>query len=106
MTDDLVRVELEEDLQGATLSGELDLAAYEKAQSALAPLFDASGEVILDCSELSFIDSSGIRLFIRLHQALGERGGLVVRSAQPHVVRVLEIAGLPQLGIRLEGVAE
>ena len=103
MTDDLVRVELEEDLQGARLSGELDLAAYEKVQSALAPLFDASGEVIVDCSGLSFIDSSGIRLFIRLHRALGDRGQLVLQAPQPHVVRVLEIAGLSQLGIRVEG---
>jgi anti-sigma B factor antagonist len=89
-------------LLSARLIGELDLSSYDAATASLSPLFEAAGDVVLDMSELSFVDSSGIRLFIRLHQALHDRGGLILRSPTPHVARVLEIAGLPELGIRME----
>jgi anti-sigma B factor antagonist len=89
-------------LNGARLSGELDLSTYDATAAALSPLFEASGEVTLDLSELSFVDSSGIRLFILLHQALDDRGLLVLRSPSAHVARILEIAGLPELGVRMD----
>jgi anti-anti-sigma factor len=57
---------------------------------------------MIDVSKLEFVDSSGLRLFIRLRQALGDRGELILRSPQPHVARVVEIAGLRELGVRLE----
>ena len=96
------RVELLDGLNNARLIGELDLSSYDEATAALSPLFEATGQVILDLSELSFVDSSGIRLFIRLQQALQDRGGLILRSPTPHVAKILEIAGLPYLGVRLD----
>jgi anti-anti-sigma factor len=86
---------------GARLSGELDFACYERAVTELAPLFEATHEVWLDLSDLTFVDSSGIRLFIQLQQAVGEHGGLVLRSPTAHVARILDIAGLPEMGVRV-----
>lgn len=102
MADEGFRVDLLEQGRAARLIGELDLAAYDVATDALSHLFEAAHDVTLDVSRLSFVDSSGIRLFIRLHQSL-TGGRLVLRSPTPHVARVLEIAGLPDLGIRIEG---
>lgn len=87
---------------GARLSGELDLAAYPGAAEELAPLFGSSDEITLDMGDVSFLDSSGIRLLIRLQTSLVGGAALVLMSPQPHVARVLEIAGLPDLGIRIE----
>lgn len=92
--------------RAARLRGELDVAAYDAAVAAAAPLFDAMGDVTLDLSDLSFVDSSGIRLFIQLHKALAGRGALILRAPTPHVGYILEIAGLPEIGIRLEMTAE
>jgi anti-anti-sigma factor len=103
MDDQAFAVELNDGRPGARMRGELDIATYGQADAALAPLFGTEGDVELDVSELSFVDSSGIRLFIRLHQSLGEAGNLVLVAPAPHVARVLEIAGLPQLGVRLDG---
>jgi anti-sigma B factor antagonist len=99
------RVEPLENTTGARLIGELDLAAYDTAETALGPLFGADDDVTLDVSELSFVDSSGIRLFIRLHQALEARGTLILREPSEHVARVLEIAGLGELGVTIEATA-
>jgi anti-sigma B factor antagonist len=96
------RVEPMEGTDGARLHGELDVATYDEADAALTPLFGAPGNVVLDVSELGFVDSSGIRLFIRLRQSLGDRGELILRAPQPHVARVIEVAGLHQLGVRVE----
>jgi anti-anti-sigma factor len=98
-------VELDDD-RSARLRGELDVASYDAAATAVASLFDATGDVTLDLSELTFVDSSGIRLFIRLQKALGTRGALILRSPMPHVAYILEISGLPSIGVRLEGTAE
>jgi anti-sigma B factor antagonist len=89
-------------MDGVRMSGELDVASYDAAEAVLAPLREAEGDVTIDVSELEFVDSSGIRLFIKLRQALGDRGELILRSPMPHVARVIEIAGLQELGVRLE----
>jgi anti-sigma B factor antagonist len=99
VADDAFQVELSDDLDGARLTGELDLLVYEKADVALSPLFDAPGDVILDVSGLTFVDSSGIRLFVRLERAIRDRGVLHLRGASPHIERVFHVAGLPDLGI-------
>ncbi len=90
------------DGSGAVLRGELDLLVYDQVSAELAPLFDAHGDVTLDVSELSFVDSSGIRLFVRLQRALEDRGRLHLKAPTPHVASVFEIAGLPELGIVVE----
>lgn len=91
--------------QLATLRGELDLSSYDEVSAVLTPLFDADGDVILDLAELTFVDSSGIRIFIRLHTALQERGGrLILRGPTANVARVFGVAGLPQMGIVIEEV--
>jgi anti-anti-sigma factor len=105
VADDAFRVELSDDLDGARLTGELDLLVYEKADVALSPLFEAPGDVTLEVSDLTFIDSSGIRLFVRLERAIRDRGVLHLRGASPHIARVFQVAGLPDLGIVIDGGA-
>jgi anti-anti-sigma factor len=102
VADETFRVELSDDLDGARLVGELDLLGYEKADLALSPLFEAPGDVTLDVSDLTFIDSSGIRLLVRLERSIRDRGVLHLRGASPHIARVFQVAGLPDLGITVE----
>jgi anti-sigma B factor antagonist len=104
MDETLARVESAPGQAGASLYGELDLSSYEKVSEALAPLFDATGDVTLDLSGLTFIDSSGIRVFIRLRTALGDRGRLILRRPNAHLARVFAVSGFDQLGIVVEEV--
>ena len=102
MSEQAVQVEVSDDGTVAALRGELDLLAYDQVSAELAPLFAAAGDVVVDVSGLSFVDSSGIRLFVRLQQALDDRGRLHLRGATPHVTSVFEVAGLQALGIAVE----
>ena len=102
MSDAAARVELVEGLQEARLIGEFDLDVYGKVCAELAPLFEASGDVTLDLSGVEFLDSSAIRLFVRLQQSRNGDGHVVLRAPRPHVARVLSVAGIAEIGIRVE----
>ena len=41
----------------------------------------AGGTVILDCTELEYISSSGLRLFLSLRKAAASKGGKVIVKA-------------------------
>ena len=52
------------------------------------------GVVALDLREVSFLDSSGLRLMLRLHKDLGEAGRRLVLVQGPRrVARVFELTG-------------
>jgi anti-sigma B factor antagonist len=80
------------------LHGELDLATVFTLDAAI-DLIDGSGrDLILDLSDLDFVDSIGLTRFVRLHRRLREHGaGLVLRHPQPNVRRVLTVTGLDHL---------
>ena len=63
--------------------------------------------LILDMSEVSFLDSSGIGLILgrqRMMEALG--GGITVKNPSPSVRRILMIAGLSRLIIGTDKTEE
>ena len=49
----------------AVLEGRLDTAAAPQTEKEMAPLLEANGQdIILDCTRLEYISSSGLRLFL------------------------------------------
>jgi anti-sigma B factor antagonist len=82
------------------LSGDLDPATAPQLDEVLLRL---SGEaevkrVVLDLAELSFLDSSGLRVFVTAREALISRGAdLVLRRPTANVSRLLDITGLGEI---------
>jgi anti-sigma B factor antagonist len=80
------------------LSGELDLATAEDLLIAFRSMSDGDGsEVILDLSELEFIDSTGIYAFVTIAREASPRG-VVLRSPRRLVRKVIDLT-------RIEGAA-
>ena len=83
----------------AALSGRLDTPASIE----LAEQFDilagkAGGTVVLDCSKLEYISSSGLRLFLTLRKAAATKGGkVIVRGINSDVRSVFMITGFLNL---------
>ncbi|KWW28640.1 MAG: STAS domain-containing protein [Bacteroidales bacterium] len=83
----------------ATLSGEFDTAAAIDAEQALKPLLESSGrDLAIDCSELEYISSSGLRIFLNILKNARSSGNKVTLLGVNEVIRdVLELTGLVKL---------
>lgn len=79
----------------AVLAGELDTAAAAETEAALKPLFESTGkDLVLDCVDLQYIASSGIRILVNLLKTARAKGDRVVLKNVNEVIRdVLELTG-------------
>ena len=77
------------------LCGELDLDGVPGLGGRLVGV---EGDVTLDCSGLTFLDSSGLALFVTTHRACQARGAkLAIVNPSRCVIRLLELTGLSTL---------
>lgn len=82
------------------LIGELDVASAYDVRALSAKALDRPGltNLILDLSELKFIDSSGLGALIALRETASEKGvEVTVRETPASVQRILDITGVGQL---------
>lgn len=88
-----------QDLVRVRLSGELDLATVPALNSQIDQLFaDGVDHLLIDLTELTFCDSTGLAAFVRGDNQVAARGGwLRVTGASGRVERVLRISGLAEL---------
>jgi anti-sigma B factor antagonist len=80
------------------LEGELDVANAADAQKRMLKLdVRPGGQLVLDLSGLTFMDSTGVRLILQASQhALMQGAELVVVRPPDRVMRVLELVGLDE----------
>jgi anti-anti-sigma factor len=82
------------------LSGDLDVAAVETFADGSRTAI-SRGPVVLDASQLTFLDSSGIRAMLEL--AAQCAAPVILRNPPPMVRRVLAMAGVDELAaLRIE----
>lgn len=81
------------------LEGRLDTAASAQFAIDIEPLMDqANKHIILDCTGLEFISSSGLRLFLTLRkQTIAKGGDVTIRNCSAEVKQVLAITGFVAL---------
>ena len=79
----------------ATLCGELDTAAARETEEALQPLLESGGkDIVIDCTDLDYIASSGLRILLSIRKKATENGSRVVLRNVGDVVRdVLDLTG-------------
>jgi anti-anti-sigma factor len=83
-----------------SLAGELDPATSPQLQARLVELAEdpAVTSVVLDLSQISFLDSSGLRALVAGNEALRARDAdLVLRGPSPNIRRILEVTGMGEL---------
>ncbi|WP_028263350.1 STAS domain-containing protein [Atopobium fossor] len=83
---------------GITLmvSGEVDVSCADELRNALfAALESKPAQIIVDLSEVSYIDSTGIGVLVGVaHKAAEQNGILSVIHPQKNVARVLSLLGV------------
>lgn len=87
------------------LSGELDLATSPKLAGAIAGLAERQHPVVLDVTDVSFVDSSGVRALIEADQRLATLGRqLVLLRPSPALLRLLELVDLRSRFREIDGL--
>ena len=83
----------------AKFTGRLDTAAAVTVAEEVKPLFEVIGkEIILDCSELEYISSSGLRIFLSIRkEAAAHSSKVIVRSINVDIRQVFVMTGFISL---------
>jgi anti-anti-sigma factor len=82
-----------------SVAGELDMGTVPALRSALEQVTESElGLVVIDATELDFIDSSGLGAFIGAHKKLTLQGALLIIANLPsRLYRPLRITGLAKV---------
>ena len=79
----------------ATLEGEMDTAAAVEVETVLKPLYTSNGkDVIIDCKDLEYIASSGLRILLGILKGAKASGSKVtLRDVNDDIKSVLQLTG-------------
>ena len=82
-----------------TLNGELDTAAAAEVEKTLQPLYNSDGhDVIIDCKDLEYIASSGLRILISILKGAKAGGSKVImRNMNDDIKTVFKLTGFINL---------
>lgn len=94
-----VIIEKQNEVVTAFLKGRFDTLAAQEVSDQMERLTEsASGIIVLDCTEMTYISSSGFRLFLTLRKAAAEKGGrIIVRGISNDIRSVFMITGFLNL---------
>ena len=94
-----IKVEKQNTIVTVYLKGRLDTLAAQEVSKQLESLNEeASGTIIMDCTEMTYISSSGLRIFLTLRKAAAEKGGkVIVRGISNDIRSVFMMTGFLNL---------
>ena len=81
--------------QTILIAGELDMASAPELDALVSRLASRPGEILLDVKGITFMDSTGVRLILRVVELCHENGcRFELRSLTPQIRRLLDVAGV------------
>ena len=94
-----VRITEKENVISVAMVGRLDTAVSQEVAGKMQPVLDeAQKTIILDCKELSYISSSGLRIFLTARKAAAAKGGkVIVRDINNEIRQVFMMTGFLNL---------
>lgn len=105
MSDEAATLVVQRRSNGLRLLGEIDAAGVDLLAGHLDPLPEGVADIIIDLAGVTFIDSSGLRALIEVHQRAQQSSRRVVMAdPSPAVRRLFDISGLvPYLHVGTAG---
>lgn len=88
-----------------TLRGEIDLACVPDLTRLVESVSDCDDTLVFDMTEVSFMDSSGLKVLALVQMERGARGPVHVRGASERVRHLLALSGLDSV-IAVDGEPE
>jgi anti-anti-sigma factor len=89
------------------VAGDVDLAAHQAFEAEVEQAWDGSSRLVIDLSQVTFLDSMGLRVLVQTRQRATESGSdFVLAGPSTPVLRVLELAGVTQVFTLVEPLPE
>ena len=81
------------------LTGRLDTTNAERFQQDIAPLMTMeSPDIEIDCTDMEYTSSQGLRLFLMLQKSVNSRQGkMVMKNMKPQVKEIFDITGFSNI---------
>jgi len=82
-----------------TVKGRLDTVNASNFETAIAPVIsDSMKDVVINCTELDYISSSGLRLFLTLQKtANSKQGKLTLKGMKEEIKEIFDMTGFTAL---------
>ena len=81
------------------LEGSLDTSTAPETEKAMRPLYECDGkDIIFDCTDLTYISSAGLRIFLDvLKTAEGKGGHVYIKNVTDAVRTIFTITGFSNI---------
>ncbi len=81
------------------LNGRIDTSNADQFQQDVAPLMEGENpDIDIDCTDMSYTSSQGLRIFLMLQKSvMARKGKLVMRNMNPQVKEVFDITGFSNI---------
>ena len=79
------------------LSGRLDTVAAGDFEKELEASLGGVETLVLDCTDLTYVASSGLRTFLMAQKRMNKQGSMTMRHVQDAVMEVLSMTGFNDL---------
>ena len=81
------------------IAGRLDTVTSAEFERTLVPHFSAQGlELVLDCREMEYISSAGLRVVLTAHKNITAKGGrFIIRNINKEVHSVFDMTGFSRI---------
>ena len=94
-----VTINQQDNVCDVTLQGRLDTTNAEQFRADIAPLMEGDKpQISIDCTDMEYTSSQGLRMFLMLQKSVTARGGsLVMKNMRPQVKEFFDITGFSSI---------
>jgi len=93
-----IKVEEEGNIHVVTVSGRLDASTTPVVEKKLEGLLAASNRIAIDCSEIDYLSSAGMRLLLSMTKKLhAKKGALAFFGMTDDVMEIIRMAGFERI---------
>ncbi|MBR4166716.1 MAG: STAS domain-containing protein [Bacteroidales bacterium] len=94
-----VNITKHENVTTVAFVGRLDTPSAQTVTETIAPVMEAAdGTVVLDCKDMTYISSSGLRIFLALRKTAAAQGGkVIVKDINNDIRQVFMMTGFLSL---------
>ncbi len=75
------------------LEGRLDTATSPYFEGEVKKILESTTELYLDLTNLEYVSSAGLRVFLMMQKTMNKRGKMVVQHPSEMVLEIFEVTG-------------